>query len=93
MTKNALGTGEGDDVVDSEEIFGVVEFFDDFKFVFDAFADVGGDLRRKGERRGTWHPPRRIFDSTLGTRGRRRGKGVKGQRGREWRRRDLRFEI
>lgn len=49
LAENALGTGEGDDVVDGEEVFGVVEFFDESEFVFDAGDDVRGDLGGEGE--------------------------------------------
>ncbi len=49
LTENALRAGEGDDVVDGEEVFGVVEFFDEGEFVFDAGDDVWGNLCSEGE--------------------------------------------
>ena len=49
LAENALGAGECDDVVDGEEIFCVVEFFDESEFVFDTGDDVCGDLGGEGE--------------------------------------------
>ncbi len=62
LAEDALGAGESDDVVDGEEIFGVVEFFDESEFVFDAGDNVGGDLGGEGEE----------GNSARGGRGRRR---------------------